>query len=122
MNNNTTGAEMITLERARQIEVKKYNAEHDDTHSEGELCLAAISYAAPDRAYVLTRRGGDAFTFEDPWPWDEDSDNRRSGTGDIMSNSLNHQSVEDRIEQLAKAGAFLAAEIDRFQRLREENQ
>ncbi len=112
------GAELIRTERGRQI-TKGYDEAHDDGHSEGELCLAAICYAAPDRAYVMTRNDNEAFTFEDPWPWEEDADNRRNDNGVILSNSLNHQDIDDRIHRLTIAGAFIAAEIDRLLRMRE---
>ena len=83
-----TGAEMIAEERERQIAVKGWTAEHDDHHQDGELVAAAMVYA--DRA--------------DPplaeWPWGEEP----AGLG------------ADRIRDLTKAGALIAAEIDRLTR------
>jgi hypothetical protein len=110
---------MIMSERARQVDIKGYDEAHDDDHSEGELALAAIAYAAPDRVYLRIVNEPDRIMFEDPWPWDEDADNRRNEAGQIASNSLSYQTIENRIDQLAVAGALLAAEIDRLLRLRE---
>jgi hypothetical protein len=119
VNPDLNGVELIMTERARQIDIKGYDAAHDGDHSEGELALAAIAYAAPDRAYIRTLNEQDRVMFEDSWPWSEDEDKRRTDSGLIASNSLSYQTIEDRIYQLAKAGAFLAAEIDRLRRLRE---
>jgi hypothetical protein len=113
------GVEIIMKERARQVEIKGYDETHDDEHTEGELALAAIAYAAPDRVYIQTLNELDRVIFEDPWPWDNDEDNRRGNTGFIVSNSLSYQTIEDRIEQLAISGALLAAEIDRLLRLKQ---
>jgi hypothetical protein len=111
------GSERIAKERARQVESEGYDDEHDDGHSEGELCLAAICYAAPDRIYIIDRNDDQGVSFIDPWPWDEDEDRRRNGSGTILSNSLNRQTIQDRVDQLSKAGALIAAEIDRLIRL-----
>lgn len=117
VNLDLNGVEMIMSERGRQIEIKGYDEDHDDQHDSGELAMAAACYAAPDRIYVLSRSDEEGVSFDDPWPWDEDDDMRRTDTGKILPNTgTPATSTEDRIDQLAKAGALIAAEIDRLRR------
>lgn len=102
-----TGAELIAAERARQVKEEGYDESHDDDHDEGELAMAAVCYAAPEQVYVrgpYGMRGG--LSFDDPWPWDY-SDDRRA---------LKPRVGKSRIRELVKAGALIAAEIDRLQR------
>lgn len=95
---NKTGIELISEERKRQIEKEGWSAEHDSSHYEGELAIAASIYAAPDNI----RDYGDDHEYEVPyfWPWDKE---------------WWKPSPEDRIRELVKAGALIAAEIDRLQ-------
>jgi len=92
-----TGVELIAAERQRQIEVEGYDAAHDDTHNKTELLAAAICYV------TTCRPGGAEFYRHVPgaWPWDDASWRPKA----------------DFIGNLAKAGALIAAEMDR--RLRE---
>lgn len=102
------GVEMIRTERERQINQEGCSAEHDDSHTAEELAEAAMCYACVG---VSTARGGSAKEwpvrmfdgFSDSlleWPWNEE-DWRPS---------------DDPILNLLKAGALIAAEIDRLQR------
>ena len=103
-----SGIERIAAERKRQVEKEGWTPEHDDEHADGSLALAAVCYATPVQLYELS--GGKAFmTFQDPWPesWDEDWDKRPQKT------PTNAQ----RIRMLEKAGALIAAEIDRLLRM-----
>jgi hypothetical protein len=97
------GAERIAAERQRQVEKEGWTAEHDaDEHAQGDLAWAAVCYAAPEPIY---RRfgSGERINFEDPWPCDwEDKRPRRQPTR------------KQRIRMLEKAGALVAAEIDRL--------
>lgn len=92
-----TGAERIAAERKRQIEQEGWTPDHDDSYQNRELEQAAVCYALPVQA-------ADA---EAPmlWPFDP-SWWKSNGKG----------SVED----LVKAGALIAAAIDR--KLREDAQ
>jgi hypothetical protein len=106
-----SGIELIAFERMRQLDQEGWTAEHDDTHMEGELALAAVTYAMPparrdgevwintagDDDLRLGRRPFSAVT----WPWKD---------------SWWKPTPQDRIRELAKAGALVAAEIDRVQR------
>src|SRR5436190_3485029 len=84
---------MITAERRRQVAEEGWTAAHDDEHDDGQLIAAAISYAGwakgttADHLYVW-------------WPWTTDW----------------WKPGPDPIRNLVKAGALLAAEIDRRRR------
>ena len=94
----TTGVELIAAERRRQVEVEGWIPEHDAQHVKGELAMAACYYAAP------TIEVGEAVTIEahayfpDAWSlgWA-----KREGDG------------MPTLRDLVKAGALVAAEIDR---------
>jgi hypothetical protein len=85
-----TGAELIAAERQRQIEVEDWSADHDDQHADGSLVHAAVAYACAENG--SSSAGG-------MWPWDADS-----------------WKPKDRVRNLVRAAALLAAEIDRLQR------
>lgn len=87
-----TGIELIAAERKRQIEVEGWTAEHD-AENPGELALAAACYATPAeyRDYEMHH------TAPTLWPWES----RWWKPG-------------DRIRELSKAGALIAAELDRL--------
>ena len=87
------GIERIAAERARQVEEKGYTPAHDDTHTAGELAEAAIAYA-------LAGYGKHALAHQF-LPWEAD-------LGPAFA---------DPIRALEKAGALIAAEIDRLLRL-----
>lgn len=109
-----TGAELITEERIRQLEEIGWTAEHDDDEgSEGELAMAAVCYAAPEPVYREDRRA--AITFADPWPWDPRWDSREHQGSMVIPNC--ELSTQKRVRNLVKAGALIAAETDRLQRL-----
>jgi hypothetical protein len=97
-----SGAEMIAAERQRQIEQEGWSAGHDKIeHDSGELAAAAICYAL--HPFSDERRGGD---FRVPagsvvpvgWPWEPE---------------WWKPTPKDRVRELVKAGALIAAEIDR---------
>jgi hypothetical protein len=95
-----TGIDLIAAERERQIKEEGWTPEHDAEHIEEELAWAAVHYAAPDGAEVhrvFSRLGTSRPAFPDTWDkkWDK---KRRDG----------------RIRDLARAGALMAAEIDRI--------
>lgn len=81
-----TGVELIAQERQRQQTEKGYDAEHDAGHEVIDFVGAAIAYANP----------GEAGRH---WPWNF------SGF---------HPSKDERVN-LAKAGALIAAAIDRLE-------
>lgn len=86
------GARDIVAERARQIEVEDFDAEHDDIHDGRQIAEAAAAYGL---AYA-----GHSSWAVNVWPWDsawwKPSGDRRD---------------------LVKAGALILAEIERLDRL-----
>ena len=118
-NKMKTGIELITEERARQMAPRPnpnrgnhtwpqtsgegWTPEHDDTHENGELAAAGACYA------LIKWSETDA---ERLWPW------RVRGTGHEIENGSpdGFKPSVDRIRNLVKAGALIAAEIDRLQR------
>lgn len=112
------GAKLIKDERLRQVSDEGYDAAHDARHVNGELAWAATCYAAPHRVYCLSAsRGMEAFELADPWPFDHASDRRRFDAVDPQRKEVGYGMREERIRELAKAGALIAAEIDRLERL-----
>jgi hypothetical protein len=109
MSEHRDGAQRIAAERARQKGAEGWSDEHDSAHDNGELAWAAVCYAAPKAVYV-ERRGQDLVTFADPWPWEPSDDKRVRPYGTLK------EPTEQRIRQLEKAGALIAAEIDRLLR------
>ncbi|HEY3363906.1 MAG TPA: hypothetical protein VGK74_02485 [Symbiobacteriaceae bacterium] len=99
------GVELIAAERQRQIEVEGWTAKHDAQHKREELVEAAICYAYAAEA---TQYGPNCVTFSDGyragegvprlWPWDDPY----------------WKPSTDAIRNLVKAGALIAAEIDRL--------
>jgi hypothetical protein len=78
------GIGLIAQERTRQISKEGWTPGHDDEHDEGQLAKAAACYALGRNHY---------------WPWDM---------------QWWKPTPNDRIRELAKAGALIAAEIDRL--------
>lgn len=116
-----SGTTLISEERNRQIESEGYNWEHDDSHTDGEIALAAAVYAIPfEWRNVTAGLNGRSNILRTLWPWE----NHTFKPGYINGNSAslpNAQSVEGRIKELIKAGALIAAEIDRLQRVKIKN-
>jgi hypothetical protein len=120
---NADGAMRIAEERRRQSGSEGYMDEDDDCHDHGELALAACCYAAPVPLYRRRQFTADEsdrevyvrVRFEDPWPWGPPNDRRpQDPTGAIMDPG--QVPVDARIRLLEKAGALIAAEIDRLLR------
>lgn len=122
------GVELIAAERERQVSGEGWTPEHDDEHDGSELAWAAVCYAAPTKVLANVLRytpchcrsascehiGGVIRKARpcDPWPWDEERDKRLRDE----RRNLRLATGDDRIRQLVKAGALIAAEIDRLQR------
>ena len=85
-----TGIELIAQERIRQIEVEGFDSAHDCEHTNGELAGAGACYAL----YFWSRTDAERL-----FPWKD----------------WFKPSETDRIRNLVKAGALIAAEIDRLQ-------
>jgi hypothetical protein len=84
-------AKDVLAERARQVSVEGWTPEHDDRYVNGELAMAAASYASES----ITSHGG----MPSIWPWD-----------------ASWWKPGDRRRMLEKAGALIIAEIERLDR------
>jgi hypothetical protein len=113
-NNMKNGIEVIAEERQRQIDVEGWTPEHDAQHRDGHLALAAACYATPILLYKK-HEFANSLEFSDPWPWASAWDKRPHNGNVIQDNSSFNVNLEGRLRQLAKAGALIAAEIDRLQ-------
>ena len=120
-----SGAELIAAERQRQIDAEGWTAEHDDEHEFEQLALAAACYAAPEAIYI-GRVNNRVVKLEDAWPWnaEEFKPDRDVRAWIFEQRGSPHSTViidrEElrlgRIRELTKAGALIAAEIDRLLR------
>lgn len=97
------GIDLIAAERRRQFAVEGWTPEHDDEHSYGALAMAAAVYAMPD--WERSASAGNHTTFLSRlWPGDWEF----------------KPTPADRAGELTKAGALIAAEIDRLLRAARE--
>lgn len=106
-----TGIDLISAERDRQMNELGYELEHDLEHADEELAFAAACYAAPNTIYLVKSEYSDldsAPAGQLKWvmPWPVGWDGRPERPGD--------QTPEERLDELAKAGALVAAEMDRI--------
>ncbi len=102
-----TGVELIAQERERQMSKEGWTAEHDDKHPPFAMAIAGACYILDLKASTVlcaTARHED-YTINDAldllWPWD---------------GKWWKPTPDDTVRQLVKAGALIAAEIDRLQR------
>jgi hypothetical protein len=100
------GVKLIAQERIRHISEEGWTPAHDDSHSHEEMALAAATYAVPE--YVRQTTLAKTFSYMEPkrilrylWPWDM---------------KWWKPTPHNRERELVKAGALIAAEIDRLQR------
>jgi hypothetical protein len=88
MSSELKGDELISQERKRQIDVEGWSRKHDSRYINDELIEAALTYT-------------ETYSVNSPtpsyWPWDE-----------------RWFKPTTRIRNLVKAGALIAAEIDRL--------
>lgn len=109
MEKTKTGVELIAEERRRQIEIEGFSAEHDNRYDTGDLAMAGACYALNDHIYPLGQtaenKNGVHMTIERKalWPW------AKRWWKPALTNK-----PEARIRELVKAGALIAAEIDRL--------
>jgi len=104
------GVKRIAAERERQIKDEGWTPKHDDEHEDCSLAYAAICYAAPEQIYVRQDFGLHEVRFVDPWPPWTDGWDKRPKDGKTPT-------AEQYVRQLEKAGALIAAEIDRMLRV-----
>lgn len=90
-----SGVDDIASERWRQIFEEGWTHAHDDRHSRGEMAAAAVTYLLHGAQSPAEMRSTPV-----RWPW-----------------SADWWKPKDRRADLVRAGALIAAEIDRLDRL-----
>jgi len=91
------GCSLIAKERERQIKELGYDVENDELYSKNELANAALCYALSPKDRGIEDNEGVTIDVAF-WPWKE---------SDFKPTPKN------RIKELTKAGALIAAQIDR---------
>lgn len=95
-----TGIELIAEERKRQIEVEGWTAEHDKECDQNELAAAAAAYAFTP---FMKDRISDGYEIPPSPMWPK-----------YWLAKWWKPCPRNRIRELQKAGALIAAEIDRL--------
>ena len=93
-----TGSQLIAEERERQIKEEGFIPEEDKIYINVELSNAAVCYIASSQATIM--RGIVCSDVVNLWPWEPNW----------------WKPSKDPIRDLVKAGALIAAEIDRLQK------
>lgn len=91
------GVARIAAERERQKSVEGWTPEHDAEHDDGAMAAAASCYAWVAALSDIRRNSNAGQRVPDEWPWDAE-----------------WWKPKDRIRDLERAGALIAAEIDRL--------
>ena len=91
------GVERIAIERKRQIEELGFDYSNDSIYSDQQLAKAAACYAVPESIRVFWKKSNWFNLVANLWPW---------------SHKYWKPTPDDRIQELAKAGALIAAQID----------
>ena len=94
----TSAVGLIAVERVRQLGEERWTAEHDDGHTDGQLAQAAACYALATVDNIA--EGGVSQVVDELWPFEEEW----------------FKYDGDKVRALTKAGALVAAEIDRLLR------
>lgn len=92
-----TGIELIAEERAAQVSREGWTPEHDDEHDNGAMAGAAAAYALCAQEQARGWKG--PFTMPQCWGWDRE-----------------WFKPKDQRRNLIRAGALIAAELDRIER------
>lgn len=104
---NSEGVRRIAIERLRQIQVEGWSPEGDARHASGEMALAAAAYAS-----FMPDIPASAIFARSVWPWHKDWWKPKAVAA--FPDSPEH--TEGRLRDLERAGALIAAEIDRLTR------
>lgn len=97
-----SGIALIDAERSRQMVVEGWSPEHDNQHRNGELAEAAAAYADLAAYQASTADNPTPLDLRRPMGWPFEAAWWKPST--------------DPVRNLEKAGALIAAEIDRLQR------
>lgn len=97
-----TGIELIAEERQEQIEKHGWTLEHDKEHELGILVKVAAVLAVSHTDAYVEDEAGECSSYDNIW-------------------GLEHKHKNDTIYRLKVAGALIAAEIDRLNALKVNN-
>lgn len=103
------GVALIAAERQRQLSAEGWTPEHDDEHRHGEMAVSAARYAMHDVGFDELNTRDDAY---DAAEWAE----VKVALGKAWRWESCWWKPKDPIRNLVRAGALIAAEIDRRQR------
>ena len=113
--NAATGAELIAAERQRQIDAEGWSPEHDDGHTLGEMAAAGACYALLGTRWKDSSILGSQLVRHILWPWEDEWFKPTEYPEPPFTADVH---VDRHVRDLTKAGALIAAEIDRLQRTR----
>jgi len=108
-----TGIELIAAERKRQVEIEGYSAQHDSQHKATELIYAALAYTEAARVGVANSESNLDYSPELVMMYKSDKGRNYPFGWDFKPSTD--------IRDLTKAGALIAAAIDRLQMGEETN-
>lgn len=115
------GVDLIANERARQIMQEGWTDAHDDSHTDGSLAVAAACYAWPPPRPLSVKLmwpwGRRSWKPAIPLPEPAECNCRSVGECEHRGEVTPGAVREARIKDLVRAGALIAAEIDRLQRI-----
>jgi hypothetical protein len=103
-----TGIELIAEERARQMQREGWTPDHDDGHYGKEMAEAAVAYLmfyGEQRGNAQVPAHISDMILARHWPW-----------------GRTWWKPKDELRNLVRAGALIAAEIDRLERLTQGTQ
>lgn len=118
---HSPGAELVVDERARQVRDELYTSDHDDRLRLEELARAAACYAMPLGLRQTVIWISELQRLVWPWPYGGLKPLCSLDIRDPREARANLEHVNNRIRELAKAGALTIAEIDKLIRLKEES-
>lgn len=99
-----TGIELIADERHRQIAKEGFSQQHDEEHDAGELSAAGAAYALNASCVLYPLNGTPLEDTPIMWPWEP-----------------SWWKPKDPLADLVRAGALIAAEIDKLLRAKTES-
>ena len=103
-----TGIELIAEERQRQIDVEGYSEQHDSQHKTSEFIYAAIAYIESAKIGISSLE-----------LWNDDASTilaRKTEIGNACIPWKGAFKASTDVRDLVKAGALIAAAIDRLQK------
>lgn len=109
-----TGAQLIAEERERGVKQEGWTAKHDDGHTSRELARAAQTYVD----HYVGRAGLIEMKIITPANYRKET---IMSWGDRWPFTKSWWRPKDPVTTLVKAGALIAAEIDRLQRAQQPN-